>query len=181
VVLLHLLFWFLEIEKRTFCTCNNVPIQLINLGLFPSAPLLPTLAVDLQVLDFVRELFVNAAPNITAWCNTLESFLSARSFKLITRVFFLFFSFLLISDCFQNSLWGRFTNALHWYSVLVDSKNTEISGFLNQFRKLVLASYGLLDPFDFVCYINDVLFADNSGHDEDSSGFCTLWFWFLLM
>jgi len=60
----------------------------MDIGLFPSAPLFPTLAVDLQVLDFVRELFVNAAPNITAWCNTLESFLSVRGFKLITRVYF---------------------------------------------------------------------------------------------
>ena len=153
-----------------------MPIQLINLGLFPSAPLLPTLAVDLQVLDFVRELFVNAAPNVTAWCNTLESFLSARSFKLITWVFSL-----LISDCFQNSLQGRFTNALHWYSVLVDSKNTEIASFLNQFRKLVLSSDGLLNLFNFICYINDILFADNSGHNEDSSGFCAVCFWFVLM
>jgi len=67
----------------------------MNIGLFPSAPLLPTLAVDLQVLDFVRELFVHAAPNITAWCNTLESFLAVRGFKLITRVYFCSFLFVL--------------------------------------------------------------------------------------
>jgi len=38
------------------------------------------------MLDFVRELFVNAAPNTTAWCETLEGFLSTRKFKLATRV-----------------------------------------------------------------------------------------------
>ena len=67
----------------------------MNIGLFPSAPLLPTLAVDLQVLDFVRELFVHAAANIMAWCNTLESFLAVRGFKLITRVYFCSFLFVL--------------------------------------------------------------------------------------
>jgi hypothetical protein len=38
------------------------------------------------MLNFARELFVNAAPNLTAWCETLEGFLSARQFKLTTRV-----------------------------------------------------------------------------------------------
>jgi len=42
--------------------------------------------VDLGVLDFARDLFINAAPNTTAWCETLEGFLSARRFKLSTRV-----------------------------------------------------------------------------------------------
>ncbi len=67
-------------------------------GLFPCAPSFPTLAVDLQMLDFVQELFVNAAPNLTAWCNTLESFLNSRKFKLATRVcvFLLLFFILLM-------------------------------------------------------------------------------------
>lgn len=58
----------------------------MSLGLFPCAPSLPTLAVDLQMLDFVQELFVNTAPNLTAWCDTLEGFLNSRKFKLTTRV-----------------------------------------------------------------------------------------------
>ena len=66
-----LFFWclflhYLEIEKKTFCSCKDMPIQLMNIGLFPSAPLFPMLAEDLQVLDFVQELFVHAASNVTA-------------------------------------------------------------------------------------------------------------------
>jgi hypothetical protein len=38
------------------------------------------------MLEFVGELFVNAAPNTTAWCETLEVFLEARKYKLTTRV-----------------------------------------------------------------------------------------------
>jgi len=76
----------IEIEKVVVCTCTDVPLQLLARGLFPCSPVLPTLAVDLQMLDFVRELFVNAAPNTTAWCETLEGFLSARKYKLTTRV-----------------------------------------------------------------------------------------------
>jgi len=79
-----------EIEKLVLCTCKDVALQLLGRGLFPCAPIQPTLAVDLQMLDFVRELFVNAAPNMTAWCATLEGFLSARKFKLTTRVSHLF-------------------------------------------------------------------------------------------
>lgn len=61
-------------------------MQLLSRGLFPCAPSFPTLAVDLNMLDFVHELFVNSAPNITAWCETLEGFLNDRQFKLSTRV-----------------------------------------------------------------------------------------------
>lgn len=75
-----------EIEKLVLCTCTEPALQLLSRGFFPCAPSEPTLAVDLNVLDFARELFVNAAPNTTAWCETLEGFLSARKFKLTTRV-----------------------------------------------------------------------------------------------
>ncbi len=74
-------------------------------GLFPCAPSFPTLAVDLQMLDFVQELFVNAAPNLTAWCNTLESFLNSRKFKLATRVcVFLLLFFILLMFIFIEYL-----------------------------------------------------------------------------
>jgi len=91
-MLLHFAFVFyfsnclaLEIEKISLCTCSDIPIQLLNMCLFSCAPILSTLAVDIQLLEFVKELFVNAAPNITAWCNTLKSFWNVWSFKLSTR------------------------------------------------------------------------------------------------
>ncbi len=65
---------------------GSIALQLIACGLFPCAPQVPTLAVDVQMLDFVQHLFVHAAPNITAWCQSLEAFLSIRKFKLVSRV-----------------------------------------------------------------------------------------------
>lgn len=80
-----------EIEKWTFCTCTSVPLQLLSKGFFACAPNEPTLAVDITILDFVQELFVNTAPNTTAWCETLENFLDSWGFKLTTRVSCFFF------------------------------------------------------------------------------------------
>ena len=74
------------IEKIVLCTCKEPALQLLGMGLFPCAPLEPSLAVDLNMLGFVERLFVHAAPNVTAWCKTLEAFLSERNFKLATRV-----------------------------------------------------------------------------------------------
>ena len=37
-------------------------------------------------VNYAKVTFVNAAPNTTAWCETLEGFLNARKFKLTTRV-----------------------------------------------------------------------------------------------
>jgi hypothetical protein len=75
-----------EIVSLTICTCTPAALQLLSLGLFPCAPSRPSLAVDINMLEFVGELFTNAAPNTTAWCETLETFLATRRYKLMTRV-----------------------------------------------------------------------------------------------
>lgn len=61
-------------------------VQLVERGLFPCAPHAPSLAVEFRMLDFVSKLFVRMAPNATAWCDTLETVLDGRGFKLDTRV-----------------------------------------------------------------------------------------------
>lgn len=86
IVISMLIILILGIEKLVVCTCTEPALQLLSRGFFPCAPTEPTLAVDLNVLDFARELFVNAAPNTTAWCDTLEGFLGSCKFKLTTRV-----------------------------------------------------------------------------------------------
>ena len=69
------------------CACHTAPIQLTERGLFPCAPVRPTLAVCLNMLEFVSELFVHLAPNERAWVATLEAYLRARgsSFKMEVR------------------------------------------------------------------------------------------------
>lgn len=76
----------IELEQISLCTCTKPALQLLSMGLFSCAPSLSFLAVDLQMLDFACELFVNAVPNLTAWCETLEGFLNACQFKLTTKV-----------------------------------------------------------------------------------------------
>jgi hypothetical protein len=68
------------------CPASTAPAILLRAGLFPCSPCHPTLAVDVQLLDFVMELFLNMAPNNTAFCQTLESLLDRRGFKLAHRV-----------------------------------------------------------------------------------------------
>ena len=55
-------FYPTELENITLCTCKEPALQLLSMGLFPCAPLLPSLAVDLQMLEFAQGLFRNAAP-----------------------------------------------------------------------------------------------------------------------
>lgn len=76
----------LEIVRIDACQCSPAALQLISRGLFPCAPIAPTLAVDIKMLEFVRELFLRMPPNTTSWCETLEAFLGKRSYKLTTRV-----------------------------------------------------------------------------------------------
>ncbi|KIJ59334.1 hypothetical protein HYDPIDRAFT_100869, partial [Hydnomerulius pinastri MD-312] len=68
------------------CSCTSAPSQLLSMGLFACAPVTPSLAVDLQVLNLVRALFVHMSPNTTTWCEALEAFLSEQGYQLNTKV-----------------------------------------------------------------------------------------------
>ncbi|PPQ72968.1 hypothetical protein CVT26_014513 [Gymnopilus dilepis] len=108
-----------EIEKIKLCTCKPPALQLLSKGLFPCAPSRPTLAVDMNMLEFARDLFQNLAPNTTAWAETLEQFLDKRGFKLKTK----------------DTLRIRFGNALQWYATLQDTKSLKLAEFLNHIRQ----------------------------------------------
>ncbi|KAL1740634.1 hypothetical protein HDZ31DRAFT_9705, partial [Schizophyllum fasciatum] len=77
-------------------------VQLVELGLFPCAPYRPSIAIDMNVLDFARLLFLNISPNVTAWCKATEAFLISRAHKVQ----------------YSDNLRKRFGYALLWYSHL---------------------------------------------------------------
>jgi len=76
------------LESLTTHSCSCVPVfrQLMQQGLFPCSPLAPTLAMDLQVLEFVTHLFVHIPPNNMGWCKTIKEFLDSQGYKLTTKV-----------------------------------------------------------------------------------------------
>ncbi|RDB27721.1 hypothetical protein Hypma_003286 [Hypsizygus marmoreus] len=110
----------LERISIVICSCKPATRQLLERGCFAAAPLAPTLAVDLKVLEFVTSLFVNVAPNNTAWCKTVETFLSKQGYKLST----------------QDSLRKRFGNALQWYNALQDATTRHVELVLRHVRRL---------------------------------------------
>ncbi|KIY53807.1 hypothetical protein FISHEDRAFT_27778, partial [Fistulina hepatica ATCC 64428] len=85
------------------CSCS-VAATIVSQGLFPCAPIRPSLAVDMNMLEFVHELSMRSAPNITAWTGTLEAFLRRRDFRLDSK----------------DSLRRRFANAFQWYQYTMD-------------------------------------------------------------
>lgn len=68
------------------CRCRPAPLQLLERGYFGCAPCFPTLAVDVNVLEFCLELFVRIAPNKTAFCHALEAFLKSRGYMFDSSV-----------------------------------------------------------------------------------------------
>lgn len=55
-------------------------------GLFPCAPTYPTLAVDIKLLEFARIQFLTMVPNVSGWCEAVETFLHSMSYKFTTQV-----------------------------------------------------------------------------------------------
>ena len=64
------------------CTCSSAASQLLSRGLFPCAPSFPSLAVDLALLNFTRNIFVRLPPNITSFTEAIKSFLKDQGYKL---------------------------------------------------------------------------------------------------
>ena len=81
-----LVFIAVEDVEIRICPCSPAAVQLMDIGAFPCAPMLPTLAVDLRVLEFTMNLFVQIAPNTTAFSMTLEHCLSSMGFQLDHQV-----------------------------------------------------------------------------------------------
>ncbi|KAJ7025006.1 hypothetical protein C8F04DRAFT_968373 [Mycena alexandri] len=92
------------------CRCAPLSVQLVQGGVFGCAPVAPSLAVDMRVLEFARNLFLHVAPNNTAFSATLEGVLAAMGFQLQHQASF--------SYCASqtNSLRRRFGNTLMWYT-----------------------------------------------------------------
>jgi hypothetical protein len=108
-------------------------------GLFPCSPLAPTLAVDLQVLEFVTCLFVHIPPNNTGWCKTVEEFLDSQGYKLTTKVSsFIEYDVTLLKYIMQDSLRRRFGSALQWYHALQDATNKHVDNILTHVRRITV-------------------------------------------
>jgi Kyakuja-Dileera-Zisupton transposase/CxC1 like cysteine cluster associated with KDZ transposases len=99
------LMYPLETSVTSVCSCSPAT-TLLSMGFFPSTPSRPTFAVSLNLLDFARELYLRTPPNITAWCDTLQAFLSARGFAFQSN------------DIVRRKL----ASSLKWYSYLLARK-----------------------------------------------------------
>ncbi|KAJ7589950.1 hypothetical protein C8J56DRAFT_783748 [Mycena floridula] len=110
--------YFDRITILKLCTCTLISVQLLQRGFFPCAPKLPSLAVDINMLDFMNRLFVNIPPNHSAWSTTLEEHLRYRNYQLDT----------------QNTFRKKFTTALQWYTSLVDEVNLDLKDALDALR-----------------------------------------------
>ncbi|KAF6747086.1 hypothetical protein DFP72DRAFT_992656 [Ephemerocybe angulata] len=87
----------------TTSVCSCAPAELLlRIGYLPSAPLRPSYAFDVEMLDLVRELHLRSPPNKTAWSSTIEVFLSARGY--------------IING--QDVIQRKFTTALRWFTYL---------------------------------------------------------------
>jgi hypothetical protein len=73
------------VELR-YCSLHAVAEQLVARGLFPCAPLQPSLAVCVNMLEFVLALFVRSAPNERAWVRALATYLAPRGYLFKSEV-----------------------------------------------------------------------------------------------
>ncbi|KAF9509302.1 hypothetical protein BS47DRAFT_1252443, partial [Hydnum rufescens UP504] len=92
--------------------------QLMEIGYFPCAPVYPTLAVSLDMLELVSILFVHSAPNERAWAATITKYLKNRGHEFSTG----------------DSLRRWFAAALAQYQVLIQLVDGEMDRITDDIR-----------------------------------------------
>ncbi|KAJ3715792.1 hypothetical protein C8R42DRAFT_698260 [Lentinula raphanica] len=105
----------LKQDPLNVCACRTAAVQLVERGLFPCAPLQPSLAVDMRVLDFVSRLFLRISPNTTALADTIRDFLCSQGYNMQG----------------EDPLRRRFGNALQWYTSLQDAITQFVDSLLS--------------------------------------------------
>ncbi|KAH6873968.1 hypothetical protein BKA70DRAFT_1129478 [Coprinopsis sp. MPI-PUGE-AT-0042] len=98
-----------KLEYRRVCSCSPGP-NLVAIGYFPSSPTRPSVAVDIQMLEFMAELFVRSPPNVTAWSCALEVSLESLGYKLAST----------------DTLRRKLASAVRWYRFLVATKDVVV-------------------------------------------------------
>src|SRR5258707_13073587 len=70
----------------SICECYPAGVQLVEMGYFPCAPVRPTIAFDINLLEFVTIGSHHMAPNVMGWSSTLQYFLSIRGYLVGEKV-----------------------------------------------------------------------------------------------
>ena len=63
------------------CSCSPGNELLAN-GYFPSALLRPSIAFDIRMLEFARELYLRSSPNRSAFASALDSYLRGLGYPI---------------------------------------------------------------------------------------------------
>ncbi|KIJ34732.1 hypothetical protein M422DRAFT_181663, partial [Sphaerobolus stellatus SS14] len=100
----------LEEVTILYCDCKPASEQLMSRGFFPCAPIRPSMAFDMSLLDLISANMHYLAPNISGWGLTLEWFWQSRVYSIGSR----------------EIVKRRFTNTYQWYNVLKDAAATTI-------------------------------------------------------
>ncbi|KAJ3540622.1 hypothetical protein NMY22_g4217 [Coprinellus aureogranulatus] len=131
---------FDNVEAVSICACQPT-ITLLSVGFVASAPIRPTLAFDIKMLEFARELYLHSPPNSTAWTSAWESFLRGRG----------------LTFSHPDFLRRKFSKAIRYYSLL--QVETEV-----HVRKIVLRAAVSADEDGSVIDDDD----DGDWIDEDA-------------
>ena len=105
----------LEEIKVQHCLKRPAAVQLLELGLFPCAPVRPGLAVSLVMLEWACTLFLHMASNVQAWADTVEIMLKRQGYSFRK----------------SHSFRRRFNNALVHYQMLIRLVEAEMTRMTN--------------------------------------------------
>ncbi|KIJ48098.1 hypothetical protein M422DRAFT_248268 [Sphaerobolus stellatus SS14] len=100
----------LEEIQLQICKCKPAADQLMRRGLLGCAPLQPSMAFDLNLLELVSITTLYIAPNISGWALSLEWFWKDRGYAMGPR----------------DYLKRRFNAAFQWYNYLKDQARWEV-------------------------------------------------------
>src|SRR5260370_35407415 len=105
----------LETVSIRYCAKRPIAEQLVQHALFPCAPLRPSLAIDIFMLEWATTLFLHMALNVHTWTTATEIMLKCEGYAFNA----------------SDSLCCHFNNALVHYQILIQLVDAEVAQMVN--------------------------------------------------
>ncbi|EMD40519.1 hypothetical protein CERSUDRAFT_44780, partial [Gelatoporia subvermispora B] len=110
-----------------YCGCHSVAHVLVASGMFPTAPVVPRIAISIDLLEFYSALFERSGDAVTALARALRNLYSKRGWRALDQ------SGWPVLDPFRKPI----GHAVQWYDALRTAVERHVEDTIDNARKII--------------------------------------------
>ncbi|EPQ51554.1 hypothetical protein GLOTRDRAFT_96295 [Gloeophyllum trabeum ATCC 11539] len=116
-----------ENRDIVYCSCTSLPQALVSIGLFPTSPTQPRMAVSVDLLDFYFSLFERSGDAVTALAAAMRTFYAHWGWHILDQK----------GDPVRDPFRRALGYAIQWYDTLQGRANRDVERVVDAARSHV--------------------------------------------